>query len=137
MQTFLPHPNFQQSAATLDRQRLGKQRVEILQILKALATGTGWVNHPATKMWAGHEHTLIEYGEAICIEWKNRGYKDTCHEKILAYRTAFPPSQPPHWLGNPDFHASHRSNLLAKNPDHYNINGWTEPHNLPYIWPTP
>ena len=33
MQTFLPFPDFQQSAAVLDRVRLGKQRVEALQIL--------------------------------------------------------------------------------------------------------
>ncbi|HET9348893.1 MAG TPA: pyrimidine dimer DNA glycosylase/endonuclease V, partial [Arthrobacter sp.] len=31
MQTFLPFPDFQQSAAALDRARLGKQRVEALQ----------------------------------------------------------------------------------------------------------
>ena len=34
MQTFLPYPDFARSAAVLDRQRLGKQRVEVLQILK-------------------------------------------------------------------------------------------------------
>ena len=36
MQTFLPHPNFAASAHVLDRQRLGKQRVENLQIMSAL-----------------------------------------------------------------------------------------------------
>lgn len=36
MQTFLPYPSFELSARVLDDKRLGKQRVECLQILKAL-----------------------------------------------------------------------------------------------------
>lgn len=36
MQTFLPYPDFSASARVLDDKRLGKQRVECLQILKAL-----------------------------------------------------------------------------------------------------
>jgi len=43
MQTFLPFPDFQQSAAVLDRARLGKQRVEALQTLRALVIPEyGW-----------------------------------------------------------------------------------------------
>ena len=37
MQTFLPYASFEESAKVLDRQRLGKQRVECLQIFNALA----------------------------------------------------------------------------------------------------
>lgn len=36
MQTFLPYPSAERSARVLDNQRLGKQRVECLQILAAL-----------------------------------------------------------------------------------------------------
>lgn len=39
MQTFLPYPNIIQSAQCLDNKRLGKQRVEALQILKAINQG--------------------------------------------------------------------------------------------------
>ena len=39
MQTFLPFANFADSARVLDNKRLGKQRVEGLQILNTLATG--------------------------------------------------------------------------------------------------
>ena len=35
MQTFLPYENFAASAAVLDNKRLGKQRVETLQVIKA------------------------------------------------------------------------------------------------------
>lgn len=49
MQTFLPYPDFRATAKVLDRQRLGKQRVETKQILLALerpGTPTGWGRHP-------------------------------------------------------------------------------------------
>ena len=43
MQTFLPDPDFARSARCLDRLRLGKQRVEVLQLLRALLVpGSGW-----------------------------------------------------------------------------------------------
>jgi len=137
MQTFLPYPSFTQSASTLDSRRLGKQRVETIQILKALnAPSYGWQNHPATRMWRGHSSALSAYGLAICDEWLSRGFKDTCRDKILSFSTPDFPSLPP-WLGDEPFHASHRSNLLRKDPQHYAQFGWTESPTLPYIWPTP
>tara|TARA_B100001115_G_C15731481_1_gene356306 strand:- start:30 stop:464 length:435 start_codon:yes stop_codon:yes gene_type:complete len=139
MQTFLPFADFDKSAKVLDRARLGKQRVETLQILKALHTGGGWSSHPATKMWVGYESALIEYGIAICKEWRARGYKDTCLEKIQAYHEHFRIQGRciPHWLGGKDFHLSHRSNLLRKDFEYYSKHFPNEPSNLPYIWPMP
>lgn len=135
MQTFLPYSNFQRSAHVLDRQRLGKQRVEVLQLLRALCDGGGWSNHPAANMWRGYEQALAQYGLSVCREWIYRGYKDTCFEKIEAYATEYDPAMPP-WLGNADFHRSHRSNLLRKNPAHYREFFSDVPDDLPYVWPT-
>lgn len=136
MQTFLPYPEFDLSAKCLDRQRLGKQRIEVLQILKALHEGGGWANHPAVKMWQGYEHTLISYGLHICNEWIGRGYKDSCWGKINSYRSVFKPNKDkPWWLGDAAFHASHRSNLLRKNWYFYWVYRWKEPPNLEYLWP--
>jgi len=54
MQTFLPQISFKESAECLDNRRLGKQRVEAMQIMKALLLPEyGWKNHPAVKMWKG------------------------------------------------------------------------------------
>lgn len=54
MQTFLPYSSFKDSARVLDRQRLGKQRVENMQIITALLDPDyGWQNHPAVNMWRG------------------------------------------------------------------------------------
>ena len=137
MQTFLPEMTFTASAQALDNKRLGKQRVEVLQLLRALSgESKGWVNHPACKMWQGCEMALAVYGLAICDEWKKRGFADTCEEKILTIgkKYAHQPRLYPVWL-NADFIIAHRSNLIRKNPDYY-AHKWPDtPRDLPYIWP--
>jgi hypothetical protein len=136
MQTFLPYPSFVESAKALDRQRLGKQRVEVLQLLKTLHEGGGWSNHPAVRMWCGGEGSLIRYGLAVCYEWKGRGYKDTCTDKIAAYAGIFPCyERDPEWLGDEAFHRAHQSNLVRKLPDHYGPLFPGVPDDLPYVWP--
>lgn len=137
MQTFLPYPDFAASARVLDRQRLGKQRVEVLQLLRALLVpGSGWANHPAARMWDGHEDALAGYGSAICAEWRRRGYKDTCLDKILSFDVSVSGYRGrPRWIGDTAFHAAHRSNLLRKNPEWYGQFGWAEPNDIPYVWP--
>ncbi len=135
MQTFLPYPSFIESASALDMRRLGKQRVEVLQLLKALHEGGAWANHPACKMWRGYENALVVYGRTICTEWLHRGYKDTCFNKINLFWNDGADKLLPNWLGNEAFHAAHRSNLLRKDPEHYGQFKWTEPKDLPYIWP--
>lgn len=123
-------------AMYLDMRRLGKQRVETLQILNAIVGNStkGWVNHPATAMWRRNVHGLIAYGVAICDEWIARGYKDTCREKILAISCSDPDDMP-EWWGDERVHSSHRANLLRKMPEHYSQFGWTEDPNMPYFWP--
>ena len=137
MQTFLPYPDFQKSAACLDNKRLGKQRVECLQILKALSDPSyGWQNHPAVKMWRGSHGYLANYGYVICLEWRSRGFNDSL---LPWFEAKFNPTwvglARPSWFGNEAFHASHRSNLLRKDFAHYSQFGWRESSNLPYVWP--
>lgn len=135
MQTFLPYPNFEESARCLDRQRLGKQRLEVKQILKALLGYTdAWKHHPATKMWDGYEIALVEYGQVICTEWRRRDYFDSISYELIELK----PDGAlilPSWFGREDFHRSHRSNLLRKYSSYYRLYGWTDPDNLPYVWP--
>lgn len=137
MQTFLPYANFAHTAKILDRQRLGKQRVEVLQILLTLKNNKGWIHHPAVKMWKGYEYSLAKYGIQICKEWISRGYQDTCYDKIVITASHFKYSNKlPWWLGNRKFHTSHKSNLLRKNFEYYSQFGWKCPSDLPYMWPT-
>lgn len=51
MQTFMPYYNWDECAKVLDNKRLNKQKVEALQILKAINDPEyGWQNHPAVNM---------------------------------------------------------------------------------------
>lgn len=146
MQTFLPYESFVRSARVLDRPRLGKQRVECLQLLGGMiriAEGRpkgGWDNGPVIRMWLGHEQWLLLYGVKICDEWIRRGYKDTCRSKMLAMRQDLPGgrSQPrPPWLGSQSFHRSHQSNLVRKDPGFYGPVFPGVPPHLDYVWPVP
>lgn len=143
MQTFLPHPNFVASAAVLDRARLGQQRNEARQIISAIRNGGGWRNHPAVKMWRDHVPALELYHDCVIREWERRGYVNTQElrrpipddpEQRSAWGQNPDLTMPP-WLGDPEFHASHRSQLLLKMPDWYGHFGWTEVPGLPYKWP--
>jgi hypothetical protein len=135
VQTFLPYAGFADSAGVLDDVRLGKQRVEAYQILRSLLGITqGWRHHPAVKMWREHTDALVDYGVAMCLEWTNRGRADTVAQKLRELRGAGSAVLPA-WFGNDAFHASHRSNLLRKDPEWYGRFGWVEPPDLPYVWP--
>lgn len=135
MQTFLPYPNFLDSALALDRKRLGKQRVEAWQILNALDGKTkGWINHPATRMWRGYEPALALYGVTICAVWCEYGYADSLLERF-APRLAADIETPP-WIGDEALHRSHQSNLVRKDPAHYGPLFPGVPDDLEYVWPT-
>lgn len=136
MQTFLPYPDFKKSAEILDYRRLGKQRVESWQILDTLLSNKkAWSNHPAVLMWKGSELALCLYSIEICKAWRKRGYKDTMLPRFENLIDNLPKTKDPYWLGDSKFHASHRSNLLRKDPAFYGILNWSEPNNLEYVWP--
>ncbi len=131
MQTFLPLPDFAQSLLTLDQKRLGNQRREAL----TLARG-GWRNHPASKMWRGYEYALCYYGLIACRLWVRLGFKDNTTQEFLKLLKEYPNTGFPPWVGNNNFHISHQSNLLRKNPDHYRRFFPNVPDDLSYIWPS-
>ena len=96
----------------------------------------GWPNHPASKMWRGHEYHLGLYLLAGIQVLAERGkYYSEIHKKIEFEMTKFKDTGVPTWLGDGSFHRSHRSNLLRKFPEHYRKFWPNDPDNLPYIWP--
>ncbi len=148
MQTFLPYADFQRSARVLDPRRLGKQRVEVIQIVRALTTaGYGWAHHPAVLMWKGYEEALGRYGLTCCQVWTELGFADTCAATIaLDLKGVGVPEirgQPelvrvgavPAWLGEEELHRSHQSALLRKDPDWYRPLFPGVGDDLPYRWP--
>ena len=145
MQTFLPLPGYLRSARVLDDKRLGKQRVECKQILRALGVPVGgvvgkggWRHHPAVKMWRGHEYSLACYSIAVCEEWRRRGHSDSLlpqFEQAASATYSSGSTARPAFVGDDQFHASHRSNLLRKDAQHYGQFAWSESADLPYVWP--
>ncbi|KUI17724.1 cytoplasmic protein [Mycobacterium lehmannii] len=149
MQTFLPCPGFDDTASVLDTKRLGKQRVETIQVVRALTVpGYGWRHHPAAAMWAGYEEALVRYGLDICAAWCRLGHADTCATTMVSDLTrttgiATPRTQDdlaaagevPPWLGDPAFHRSHQSVLVRKDPLHYRQFFPDVPDDLDYVWP--
>lgn len=85
MQTFLPYADFEQFARALDVKRLGKQRVETIQVVRALTwPDYGSASHPAVLMWKGFEEALGRYGFVCCDVWTELGFGDTCASTMAA-----------------------------------------------------
>ena len=134
MQTFLPYPNFNDSARVLDDKRLGNQ---CYRECKIIVTG-GWKHHPVSKMWKGHEYNLCNYAISLAIELflRNREVVGArWYNWFLNKRNEFKKTPDPYWLGSEKLHASHRSNLLRKDQEWYGKFGWVEPNDLEYFWP--
>lgn len=145
MQTFLPYPDFAESARVLDNRRLGKQRVEAMTLLHSvIGADTGWENHPAVKMWKPWPEALSVYGLYICTEWRRRGFRDTMlgrfQDEWLRLHRRRKMMIFPSWLGDEDFHLSHRMNLVYKDPEFY-MSKFPDVDELfykpDYIWPNP
>lgn len=161
--TFVPYADMRFSLDALDSERLGKQRSEIKIILAAL-TGVrfkkwkgefalelpekrGYRNHSATRMWAGHEYQLAQFGRLNCEIWAERfgheiaegavGYdtwQDMADWQAWLYDQGANDSLP-EWWGREDVHSSHRQVLLFKDPEFYAQYGWTEEARYEYVWP--
>jgi hypothetical protein len=135
LQTFLPYSDFVASIKCLDDKRLGKQRVEAMQILNIL-TGknatAAWKNHPAVRMWKGYEEALKWYHNLSIDEWIHRGKNNT----IKTIPTAFEKMIFPSWTFDPRLLISHRCNLLRKDFDHY-VKSFGDKYDVdaPYWWP--
>jgi len=161
MQTFVPlTTKFSDIAQVLDNKRLNKQALEGWQILMVLTrlnpdgsqrVVKGWANHPAVKMWEGHEKALALYATTMCDEWLRRGYNSTMIPKIQGTLTralelgrisdelTFP-----YWLEDKDTYeqiaSTHRIALLRKEYEWYSQFGWPEdkgyrPEYYQYLWP--
>lgn len=148
MQTFVPHADFEASARALDVKRLGKQRVEVIQIVRALTVpGYAWSQHPATLMWKGYEEALGRYGLTMCEVWLELGFGDTCAATIAADLATFGITEirteaelraagalPP-WLEDEAVRESHQSSLVRKDPEFYRKHFPDVRADIDYVWP--
>ena len=148
MQTFVPYAVFEDTARVLDPKRLGKQRVEVIQIVRALTVpGYAWSSHPAVLMWKGYEEALGRYGLTMCEVWSELGFADSCAATIVAdlaaagvdgirgYDELRAADALPPWLFDDELQRTHRSALVRKDPGHYGPLFPDVPPDLPYHWP--
>jgi DNA-binding transcriptional regulator YiaG len=140
MQTFVPELTFQACAEVLDWRRLGKQRVEVLQMASAiLDPSAGWSSHPAVTMWRGHGAALLTYGLVVCDEWIGRGYRDTTRPKLVAMLPLMVSLgeriERPQWWGVQEVHDSHKAKLHRKDMSHYGQYFVYERFHHEYVWP--
>ena len=142
MQTFLPYPSFEESAKVLDWRRLGKQRVEGMQIINAISgvprkdgrPYKGWLNHPCSIMWKPYLNALKHYTNVMIREWISRGYNNNMELYEVDEMVNDDMLHFPHWLGDERVHSSHRANLLRKDYEYYSQFNWTESPESPYVW---
>lgn len=110
----------------------------------------GWSNHPAAKMFKGHEYYFCLYNIALAKELFNRKKPDgspkwnplVCKRWLTfwmvnasKYENKKGHNSKPSWLGDNNFHISHQSNLLRKDPQYYSKFFLDVPHDLEYVWP--
>ncbi len=84
-------------------------------------------------MWYGYEEALKAYHDIMVLQWIDRGFKNNM--PLLTANHYVLHSLLPHWTWDKKLHASHRSNLLRKDPEFYGRHGWKEGPDLPYYWP--
>lgn len=140
MQTFFTYPSFEDTAKSLDNKRLGKQRVEAMQILKIVEwyeTRKGpkpaWNRHPAVLQWVGYSEALRQYLQAMIDEWVHRGFNNTIQSGVTDIIAVMP------WWTSCDRYTrevirTHRARLMQKDSDYYfweNI----ETSGVDYYWP--
>ncbi len=148
MQTFVPYADFERTARVLDDKRLGKQRVETLQIIRALTwPGYGWASHPAVLMWKTYEEALGRYGLTCCEVWTERGFGDTCATTMITDLRAIgvdhirsqaelrAAGALPTWLDDESVLLSHRAALVRKEPMIYAERFPDVDPTIPYVWP--
>ena len=161
---FIPFPNIYMSVKCLDRERLGKQRVECKQIIDLLEEydrthilpEKGWSSHPAFLSWIGFTNHLKVYFDICVKEWTDRGYVNNMQTynidqskynivecsfdgKTATYNNSkFNEFSFPYWVSFPPFYKSHQAALLRKNPKYYIEyfgNELGEFINNGYLWP--
>ena len=140
--TFIVSTNLKKNFKILDRRRLGKQRLECLQIINALeGTSTGYINHSATKaFYSENKKELKNNIKALKIyynyclrEWIKRGYKNSMefytiykdidkdtYEEYTSYNNRREGIvYMPWFFSYRPFILSHQASLLRKEKDYY------------------
>lgn len=158
--TFITSESLEECAKNLDNLRLGKQRVECIQLISFIENkdNKGFRNHPILIMWSNNVDALKVYCNFMIREWIKRGFTNTIElydldeSKIVFYKNIYNEETKlteiikpeikddsivfPIWFNWKPLILSHQSSLLKKNFDYYSkifiCN--EEFFNFGYIW---
>ncbi len=132
MMIWLPYPDFTKSVSCLNTQHLNRQRANCQVLSKSFISPNRWNHVPTFKAWKNY-YEVFQYYHDVCVkEWVKRGFRTIA----VLYEAPKPDKRDLPWfIGEEQYHASHRSNLLRLDPTYAGIEGWREPSNLPYLWP--
>jgi len=149
MQTFLPSPNFWAALSSLDTRRLGQQRAEAYQIWRIVSGSdmkSPWKQHPAVRMWYGHDEVLKLYILVACRLFQQRGGKNELmaehiwRDRLDIIDHARLAQQYPSWLSGTAgrvFTGSHRAQLFRKDHKEYARFWPFMALHIGYWWPIP
>lgn len=133
--TLMPSIGFHKSLVLIDDARLSKQRQDVLRILRGIMGEEPW--HISHAGWEGYEYTLGVFGMSACSVWQNqRGHRDSIAFQLHEILEGVPHDlvQPP-WIGDLNFHRSHRSYLVRRMPEFYAEKFPNNPEGMPLLWP--
>jgi len=130
MQVFRPYMDWWMSARVLDDRRLGKQRVEVKQVMMAILRRMslirngrrGWLNHPIVLMYYNdgrpYLRDLIGYFNACVDEWRRRGMRSSISLSDIEHLILGVVSAEGHPLTHVH-EVEYRRVLILKDPGHY------------------
>lgn len=130
MQVFRPYMDWWMSARVLDDRRLGKQRVEVKQVMMAILRRMGlirngrrgWLNHPIVLMYYSdgrpYLRDLIGYFNACVEEWRRRGMRSSISLSDIEHLILGVVSAEGHPLTHVH-EVEYRRVLILKDPGHY------------------
>lgn len=144
--TWLPYPDYKESASALDSQTLILQVDHVLAVLDVLhETSTSTFKGAPDRlvnMWRGHEPQLCEYGLEILEEAQSRPAdiritkedQDTLEWHLDCASSGDFSLEKPKWFGDIDLHNSHKSGLLRLRPEYYR-DKFDVSRTLEIVWP--
>ena len=155
MNTWLPYEDFEKSVECLTDNHL---RMQVTDCAKILYWRTGMpidgrnasrqqMLHPCVVQWDGYLSYLLDYSLEAMTQAQERTYYGTKKEEINkrveqilfivpTVESRLDNSEKPHWLGDKDYHDSHKSNLMRVN-SFYKEYWITEVNEgLEYVWPS-
>jgi hypothetical protein len=143
--------SFFKSAADLENDRLRAQIDDAADLVDLVLAGCR-PTEPTFYMWKDHLDALLVAGMIYSMEWTfHRGFSDKTFWKFSRLADercakghghgadgsggAFK-YEPPPWFRDADVARSHRSWLMAQEPESYDTELWPgTPENMPILWP--